>query len=209
MKADPTYLIWTPRVILKSHTDLAIRFNITPMTVVHWPIGDEQFYAHLLRDIGIHASPTSWEVIPYRSQYHGNPEASDWRDRWKLNWRVTVNTDTAYYKAINFNEGYETDAFSASAAISADAAMHAFVIADFPSSTDAVCAQTVIGHSLDISPQFEVFSVQGLFWQLQVELGPRNTDYFYESSPEVRHIEELCREQKGWPTFTERVRVLG
>lgn len=204
---EPTYLIWTPRV---TRTDGAwsIRFNATPHSALDWPEGGEDFYTQLLRDMGVESTASSWNVVPYRSRYHGVPEAQDWRDRWKRNWRVTITLQRPLASAPTFEEGYEAEAFAAETPLS-DQDMRAFVLADFPDRGRAEGARAVIQKMARENMEFELFEVEQSFWQLQIDLGPRDEPFFHGNADAAQRIEAACRDAGGWPTFDERVRVLG
>ena len=195
---EPTYLLWTPRPV-----GAAIRFNATPLAAPRWPSGPAAFYAEVLRDLGLDAAPERWDVMPYRAAYHGEPDAADWRDRWKLNWRVTVPLDAP--PAGPFEEGYETGALGDEAPRLSDEPP-CFLLSDFPDEAALDAAQRALAGALGISADgFERFEVAGGFWQLQADLGPQP---YADDAPRAREAEAICRTHGGWPTFDERIRAL-
>ena len=209
MAGEPTYLIWTPRTSSQPGGTSAVRFNITPLSALDWPNGDEPFYTQLLRGVGVGATAKAWDVLPYRCRYHGNPDAGDWMDRWKRNWRVTIKTTASMDRTPTFEEGYETDAFAVAPPVPDGDLMHAFVLADFPDKERATRVQENLRGSSDKFASLEVFEVEASFWQIQVDLGPRHQSFFTGDDSDARHVEALCRRHGGWPTFDERVRALG
>jgi len=131
-----------------------------------------------------------------------------WEDRWKLNWRVTVETTAAIEKSMVFNEGYETNAFSVSEPYPDSGNTHAFILADFKerSSLDKLIKKI---KSSNKKIKLEHFLVENEFWQLQVDLGIKEICYFSKNNTDADIIENLCRAHGGWPTFEERINALG
>lgn len=211
IKNEPTYLVWTPRIISQPGYTLAVRFNITPLSAFEWPIGNKKFYNHLLQDIGIYTFPTAWDVVAYRSRYHDNLNSSNWMDLWTRNWCVSVETD----QKINvsdipkFQEGYETDAFAVAKPFLEKECMNAFVLADFPIFEKLEHAIAAIQRLPGLEPQFEAIEVEKLFWQVQINLGPQPLSFFEYDTPIVDNIDNIIRTHGGWPTFEERISVLG
>lgn len=205
---EPTYLIWTPRA-WKDRPHQAVRFNVTPLSALDWPTAGEAFYSELLSDIGVRAGSVSWDVLPYRSRYHGDPDAADWEDRWKRNWRVEIALDEQLVDLPAFEEGYETQAFAAADPLPDGNALRALVLADFRKKEDAEEAVAEIRSLARTPVDFELFSVEGAFWQLQIDLGAQPVDSFRRPTQYADRIENACRTAGGWPTFNERVQALG
>jgi hypothetical protein len=202
METEPTYTLWTPRRVGRH----AVRFNATPASRLEWPEAGADFYGHLLRDLGVDGEVTGWEVLPYRTRYHGRPDAEDWRDRWKLNWRVTVELASAPARD-GFDDVYETDGISYGKPMVVED-VHALLIADFPDRERADAARSTLVDLADAEPAFESFEVAGEFHQLQIDLGPRPQAYFSAGGNEVEEIQRACRDAGGWPTFEERLVAL-
>lgn len=209
METEPTYLIWTPRLISAPQEPVRVRFNVTPLSAMEWRVAEAEFYQDVLRDVGLRGKALSWEVLPYRCRYHGNPDAADWTDRWKLNWRVSISTDLAIETAPEFPEGYETAAFSPTEPYPDDGLPYCFVLADFPDRGRAERARARVMALPDGPEEPELIEVEGSFYQLQFNLGRRGPEYFQGDAPQAQRIEDTCRDVGGWPTFDERVRVLG
>lgn len=207
--SEPTYLIWTPRFVETTFATSAIRFNVTPLSAVDWPVGEGSFYGQLMGDVGVQQRILSWDVLPYRSRYHSDPSATDWRDRWKRNWRVTVHCDRLPGAPPLFEEGYESFAFDAKPAVPDGETMHAFILVDFPDSRLAGEARAALKHVVAGDPHFELVELKESFCQLQIQLGKVPDTFFVGAAAEANRIEQACRELGGWPTFDERIRVLG
>jgi hypothetical protein len=203
---DPSYLIWTPRLLAQTRSSFVVRFNVTPLAIAQWPMGDSPYYAQILGDIGFNnVEAEDWQVVPYRCRYHGDAEAETWQDRWRLNWRVTVQASGDFRQPDCFEEGYETYAHCDKDIYLSDGKTHLFVLADYKKRSSLDQAVEMITLKLSGIANVEVFQVERKFWQLQVDLGVKILCDDASSRDQADAISDLCRSCAGLPTFEERI----
>lgn len=227
--SDPTYLLWTPRIlpdVSPSSSEAEVRCNVTPYAAGRFPRGPASFFERVAADLGLNERLVAWAVTPYRSSYHGDPDpGAHWTDRWKINWlvslRFAVEDPDAFRRHGPFAEGYETwahapdqradDAGTGGTATTTECR----IVADFPTRAEAEQAASAVDELLrsaassDAPKALEIFEVEARFWQLQASLGYFDDPLFQQDAPLARAAEERCRAAGGWPTFHERVCALG
>lgn len=197
--------------------------NVTPFAYDLMPGGPNSFFTQILRDVGVENAAESWQILTYRSGYHGEREqTAHWTDRWKKNWRLTITVADPLSGPLPFeSEFYDTRASSA------DPQWHeaeelspgCLVIADFNNEEQAHEAKRQILASDEIrslvqaasgtEPEFEGLDLDGQFYQWQIYLGKFPESFFEAGADYAVAVEEICLRQGGRVSFEERMAAWG
>jgi hypothetical protein len=218
MDQDPTYTLWHPTLQHKPDGTSVIMVNVTPGAYDRMPTGPRAFFKRILEDIGVNADPRTWEILVYRSRYHGEPEeTASWRVRWPINWRlsITLTQPLAQLPPLD-GEYFESYAFSGDPQwhTSDQENVACLVIADFQRKSTANRARTMVKRAAAVArteqgetavpPKFYGVEIGELFYQWQINLGQFPNTFFEHGADYALRIEAVCRQAGGITTFDER-----
>jgi len=191
--------------------------NITPGSSFSPPVG-RTFVDQLLKEMGVGVGIRFWDVLTYRSNYHGDREKSaHWRERWPKNWRLAVTLENAVPRLPLLRHEYkETFAFSDPQELSLDdeAVIGCMIISDFKTNKDAETAKNEIQCSKRLSeiakdysapnPEFLTINLGAEFVQLQVYLGKFSVKFYEAGADYALAVDAACRKAGGITSFDER-----
>ncbi|WP_293302661.1 hypothetical protein [Allomuricauda sp.] len=218
MEVSASYYLWHPKLEKNETAMSIISFNLTPTHQDDFPNGPESFYAEILKDMDVHSRPLKWQVLPYRSNYLGE-ETEYWEDMWKKAWRISIQLADNIEKLPNWDcEEQETYAFCIEDEwynqVEGDK-IHCIVIADFKTLQDlnkakqkilSVYEQNRYNYFSSYQPKFEEVSIgNGMFYQLQIDIGTFADDFFANGANYAKEIENICRAMGGITNFDERI----
>ncbi len=219
MEQDPTYILRHPSLNQGNDGSSIITLNITPFAALMLPNGPKEFYTELLNDIGVTAEAKSWEILAYRSNYHGErDEPEQWRDLWVKNWRVAISLTSPISALPPLQDEYmETYAYAGEPRwheSKEELTIGCLIIADFRSKEAADEAEAAIDSSIEVqqlaeeisapSPEFYSVEIGGMFYQLQIFLGHFSETFFENGAAYALAVENVCREVGGITSFDER-----
>jgi len=209
----PTYYLWHPRLDFSSNTKGNLLLSVTSLSAPNIPIGSIDFCQQILEDLGVDGIVTSWEVIPYRSKYHGEIEADNWKDIWKLNSRLVIRGEFKGNPQTFDQEYYETEAFSPNPD-SYVRLVFANIISDFESQQQRVIAKCEVENLLDGTVDIRTYDVEEIdicsqFFQLQIMIGPFDESAFLDREHLLEDILEICRRSGGITHFDTRAEHWG
>jgi hypothetical protein len=218
---NATYILWHPRLSGgKNNTPNNISLDVTRLASQLPPYGSSDFYCTLLADMGVHTDVISWDVLPYRSRYHGEPESKRWQEQWPVTWRVSVRTSPAIRELpLQTDEYTETFAFPRQAKRNDRDNVNCIVIADFRlSAVDdqigdevrhqfAMAEKKIDGGQVDLS--IERFLIGKKFLQLQIDLGEYKKSEFLKIVPVALEVERVCHHLGGICYFEQRANTWG
>jgi hypothetical protein len=208
----PNYFIWHPRL----RADGVLVFNVTPGEQSQLSARSKTFIKELVRSLKIKSSLKSFEVLAYRSSYHGEPDAEAWEDRLPVNWRVTATLAKPPDQLPRLkHEFVGTTAFSVESLDEPPPKeIGGMVIADFQTMKEAEKAQSKIGASVKIHklaraqrsplPAFELVEPGASLVQMQIYLGIFPEPFIKTAAKYVSAVESICRSNGGITNFEER-----
>lgn len=208
------YNLWHPRLI--GNRQLTV--TLTPGESSAVPDSDPQFFKEILRALRIKADAKDAQVISYRCSYHAEPDTDDWRDRWPVNWRLTIALSTTVrlpklkHESIGLvatPEGvWDQDDNS-------ERALPCFVFVDFRSSSAADKTREQLQHSKEVqnlrsplklpSLQFERQALGRSLVQDHIALGTVPVRALEEGFEYGFAVERICVEQGGITNFEQRI----
>jgi hypothetical protein len=224
MEKNPTYTLWHPSLMQEEDSFSTITINITPFACDSMPSGPKEFFIQILQDMGVSINPISWQVLTYRSNYHGEREdPMYWQDEWVKNWRIAIKINQKLTSLEPWSyEFRETSAYSVDPDWhnqEHESAINCMIIADFKKKADLDITQVNINQSTQVQrmaeeisaplPEFYTVEIGGMFYQLQICLGQFAETFFENCAAYALAVEDVCREVGGITSFDERVNEWG
>ncbi len=222
MEVDPNYTIWHPRMFSSSDGDVIV-FNVTPSAYDKMASGPSDFFENFLKDLGISVKIKRWDVLAYRSNYHGERDDDcGWNSIWPVNWKVSVILKENLTDFFDFHFEYiETYNYP----VDIDLVMklpdelNCLLISDFRTKNELLQAREEIsslnrnrgldGVGLFRNIEFNDFKIHKNCFQLQINIGNFPV-HFYESGADAALIvEDICRHAGGITSFDERANNWG
>lgn len=206
------YHLWHPRL----RQDGALVFNVTPGEQASPPVASRKFMADLLKTFRLSAEPGRMEIFTYRSGYHSEPDASDWEDRWPVNWRIALFAASPIQWNPRLKHEYiGTMAFDPVGIDEEPPSEYGcLIIADFETVAAAETCRNKIRDSKPVSglrqkqkalePEFERVVLGEFLIQEQICLGRFPDKFFQRGAKYAMAVEKVCRGAGGITTFEER-----
>lgn len=222
MELDPTFYLWNPTLKQGSDALSIVTLNITPGASDRLINRPQSFFIQILNDIGIVAKPKSWDILIYRSNYHGERDKNkDWREQWPKNWRVSISLSETLSVLPLLRDEY-TETYASGLVINKpedELMIGCMIIADFQNEKTLNNARSAINQSYDIkrlameisasTPKFYCIRLGQMFFQMQIYLSKFNESFFNTGAPYALAIEDICRKANGITSFDQRANEWG
>jgi hypothetical protein len=195
----PSVVAWNPQLVAEAPPTVELYVTCGEGHVGN---GTDAFVVELLRDAQVDFTAIRrWSAEPYRAFYFTSYPSADeeWEDRWPLAWRFTVSLSTL--PVIRGTEGkYWSEAFDESASWSTPppSGAHCLVLADFEDQVSAETARELIGRHGRIGRAMQ------RFWQLAIDLGPRDDAFYASGAGEAFAVMDRCRDLGGTVHYSDR-----
>jgi hypothetical protein len=218
---NATYILWHPRLTGGTNNlPNSISFDVTRLASQLPPYGSNAFYRTLLADMGVRAGVISWDVLPYRSRYHGELESRRWQEQWPINWRISVRTSPVIRELPPQTDEYtETLAFPTQANKNDSDHVNCIVRADFRMGAVDDQVEDNVRHQFAMAEKktggdhvnlsMERFPIGKEFLQLQIDLGEHKESEFLKIVPVALQVERVCHYLGGICYFEQRANAWG
>lgn len=206
------YFLWHPR----RSGNAKVALDVTPGEKWNAPEPSAEFLALLARRLRTRSKIIGARILPFRSSYYSDPDATDWEDAWRIAWLLTLEFDVAEPSLPGWqNEylglvGYDAATFGSPAPARISCVIGVDNLAPQtgdqyrPLITGDSTLMELRGSLGAPEPRFSRFAIgQGIVHE-RIDLGTFAEGFFAAGADYARRVEGICRETGAFTNFETR-----